>query len=129
MQGLWRMDNIRRTQLQLGQDLVQYLAFDHAHSATGAQGLRQAEDHKLGLTRSGREVLLVLERQKGERQGPGGPLILWGCWSGVFSVHAYQFIYQLIDTLLLLAVLSQLLAPFGVAQQQCRDRIIRAEPP
>ena len=117
MQAMWSIDDVHRTQLQLSQDLVQHLTFNHGHSATGPQGLRQAENHKLGLTRSGRGVLLVLERQKGKGQGPRGPLVLWGCWPGVFPVGPHQFVYQLIDTLLLLAVMGELLAPFGVAQE------------
>jgi len=111
------IDDIRRAELQLGQDLVQDLAFDYGYSAAGPQGLGQAEDHKLGRTRSGRGVLLVLEGQKGDGQGPGGPVVLRGCWPGIFPVSPHQFVHQRIDTLLLLAVLGELLAPFCLAQQ------------
>ena len=53
----------------------------------------------------------------GEGQGSRGPVVLRGHWPGVFPVGPYQFVHQLINALLLRAVLGELLAPFGVAQE------------
>ena len=106
-EGTPGLDQLCRTQVQLGQQLLQHVPLDHLHSAAGPQGLGHAEPEKLLFSCPCYVGAAALHLKEGNGQGHGRPLITRARALPARPGGIEEFLHQLPQTLLLLLVLRE----------------------